>query len=160
MPDIYNRVSDAYGGSFASDQSRVTFPALTDGNTNVGADVGLLMQSLQTTYSQQITRLFELGSPNVYYVGGRTSGTASVQRVMGPKKLSASFYSTYGDVCRARQNTLHFSLVAGCDSANSGQRASYTCHFVVITTVAVGVTAGDMMINESLQMMFSSFLYA
>jgi len=156
MPDIYNRVSDAYGGSFAADQARVTFPALITG----GSDVGLLMQSLQTTYSQQVTRLFELGSPSVYYVGGRTSGTASVQRIMGPKKLSASFYQTYGDVCRARTNSLHFSMVAGCDNQSEGTRAAYTCHFVVITTVAIGVTAGDMMINESLQMMFSSFLYS
>jgi hypothetical protein len=51
-------------------------------------------------------------------------------------------------------------MVAGCDAGQNGVRASYTCHFVVITTVAIGVTAGDMMINESLQLMFSSFLYA
>src|SRR4029079_13290293 len=154
MPDIYNRTSDAFGGSFSSDQARVTFPALTTG----GADVGLLMQSLQCSYSQQVTRLFELGSANVYAVGGSTSGTASVQRFMVPKKLSASFYQTYGDVCRAKTNTLCFSLQTGCDGSDQNVKANYPCHFVVITTVAIGVTAGDMMINESLQMMFSSFL--
>jgi hypothetical protein len=79
---------------------------------------------------------------------------------MGPRKLAASFYTTYGDVCRARTNSLHFSMIAGCDSETQGVRASYTCHFVVINTVTIGVTAGDMLINEGLQMMFSSFLYS
>jgi len=161
MPDIFNRTTDQFGGSFAADDARVTFPALIGG---VGADAGLLVQNLSANYTQQVTRLFEVGSPNIYYVGGRTSGDATMARVVGPKKIAKEFYATYGDICRARTNTLHFSLATGCEAGTTATaglraRASYTAHFVVITTVGISVAAADMLINEQLQMIFSSFVY-
>ena len=162
MADIFNRTTDQFGGSFAADQAKITFPALIEGQ---GADAGLLVQNMSANYTQQVTRLFEVGSPNIYYVGGRTSGTASIARVVGPKKIAKEFYATYGDVCRARTNTLHFSVSTGCEDGNSptsglAARAAYTAHFVVITTVGISVAAADMLINEQLQMMFSSFVYS
>lgn len=156
MADIFNRTSDKFGGSFSADQARVTFPSLTGGQ---GAEAGLLMQNLQATYTQQVTRLFEISSPTIYYVGGRTSGQAAVNRVVGPRKLASAFYSTYGDICNAASNTLNFSMTTGCGAA-AGSRASYTAHFVVVVSVGISVGAADMLINESLQMMFSSFLYS
>jgi len=157
MADIFNRTTDAFGGSFAADQAKITFPALTGG---AGADAGLLIQNMGANYTQQVTRLFEVGSPNIYYVGGRTAGNATVQRVVGPKKIAREFYATYGDICRARTNTLHFSVATGCDVGTVGfARAAYTAHFVVVNSVAVNVAAADMLINENLAMMFSSFVY-
>lgn len=156
MADIFNRTSDKFGGSFSADQARVTFPALTGGQ---GSDAGLLMQNLQANYTQQVTRLFEISSPTIYYVGGRTSGQASVTRVIGPRKLASAFYQTYGDICNAATNTLNFSMSTGCGAA-ANARASYTAHFVVVVSVGISVGAADMLINESLQMMFSSFLYS
>lgn len=158
MPDIFNRTTDVFGGSFAADSAKMTFPALSGG---VGADAGLLVQQMAATYSQQVTRLFEVGAPAIYYVGGRTSGNISVARVVGPKKIAQQFYQTYGDICRARTNSLHFSMSTGCEGDDSTfSRAAYTAHFVVITTVGLSVGAADMLINEQLQMMFSSFSYS
>jgi hypothetical protein len=154
MPDIFNRSTDSFGGSFAADAAKVTFPALVSG----GSDAGLLVQNMNASYSQQITRLYEVGSPSIYYVGGRTQGQASIARVVGPRKIAAGFYTTYGDVCNASSNSLHFSMTAGCGLA-AGSRASYTCHFVVITQIGLSVTSQDMLINENVAMMFSSFLY-
>lgn len=155
--DIYSRTTDAYGGSFAADQGTLTFPALIGGK---GSDAGFLIQNMQANYTQNVTRLYEIGSPNVYYVGGRTQGSASIQRVVGPRKVAREFYLTYGDICRAKTNTLHFALSTGCDGDRTNvARASYTAHFVVITTVGLGVGAQDMLIQEQLQLMFSSFLY-
>lgn len=157
MGDIYNRNTDTYGGSFAADQAKVLFPAMING---LGADAGLLVQNMTATYTQQISRVFEVGSSAIYYVGGRTAGQASIARIIGPKKIAKEFYQTYGDVCQARTNTLHFSVSTGCDTDTVGfSRAAYTAHFVVITTVGISIGAADMLINENLQMMFSSFLY-
>ncbi len=50
------------------------------------------------------TRLHEL---SIYYVGGRTAGDASMDRVLGPKALSQAFYAAYGDICNAASNTLN-----------------------------------------------------
>ena len=155
MPDIFNRSTDALRGAFAADSAKLTFPALLGG----GADTGLLVQSMKASYSQQVTRLFEVGSPAIYYVGGRTQGQASIARVVGPTKLAAAFYETYGDVCNASSNQLHFSLSTNC-GANAGGRASYTCFYVVITQIGVSIASADMLINEQVEMMFSSFLYS
>lgn len=153
MADIFNRISDVFGGSFPVDRVRVTFPALANA---AGSEVGLVMQSLRMNYAQQISRLYELTSPALYYVGGRTAGSGATQRIIGPRKLSAEFYRTYGDVCNARTNTLAFRASSGCVNP---QVAAYTAHFVVIQAVDVGVASTDLLINEALNFMFSSFLY-
>lgn len=158
MPDIFNRTTDSFGGSFAADQAQVTFPALAGG----GSDAGLLLQNLQFSYSQNVTRLYELGSPMIYYVGGRTQGNMGAARVVGPRLLSAAFYSTYGDVCNAPTNLLHFSLQGSCHGTiDQTQLAmiAYTARYVVITAVGVSVAANDVLINESIQGMFSSLSY-
>jgi len=168
VPDIFNRFTDTFGGSFAADQATVTFPAILDAaGNNVGADVGLLVQRMALTYSQEVARLYEVGHSAIYYIGGRTNGAIGLDRVVGPRTIADSFYRTYGDICRARTNTLQFEIENGCgefgtaeDSAgiNFGYVA-YLCHFCVITTISTNVRAQDMIINEGLQLMFSSLIY-
>jgi len=153
--DTFGRQTDSFGGSISADATRVTFPALSDGS---GSEAGVLLQTLQMTYVQQVSRLLELGSSNIYYVGGRAMGNAAAARIFGPRILAAEFYRTYGNVCNAKTNTLHFGVQAGCN-ADSLQRRSYTCHFVVLTEMSLAAQATDSMINESLRMIFSSLLY-
>lgn len=166
MPDIFGRQSDVFGGSFAADQGSITFPAIESAGANVGADVGLLIQQMTMAYQQQVTRLYEVGRPAIYYVGGRTNGNAGIQRVVGPRTISQAFYQTYGDMCRAARNTLDFAVGNGCgfggDQANFLQRGivSFRAHFAVITSVDVSVAAANMTINESVQLMFSSLQYS
>lgn len=154
MSDIFNRTTDVMGGSFAADQAQMTFPALDGG----GSDAGLLVQQMQTSYSQQITRLYELGSPAIYYVAGRTAGQSNVGRIVGPRIIAKAFYSTYGDVCNAPTNMLHFSMSAGCNGTNQGT-SSYTALFYVVQTVGLAVNSTDMLISEQIGSIFSSFLY-
>lgn len=168
MADVFNRNTDFFGGSFAADQGFVTFPRLLSAGTAIGADVGLLIQRLALTYTQQVTRLYEVGRPAIYYVGGRTNGDAGIDRVVGPRSIADAFYQTYGDICQARSNTLDFTIASGCGADGTPQdqatlnvgSVSYTAHFCVITTVGVNVGAADMIINESIRMMFSSLIYA
>lgn len=154
MPDIFNRRTDTFGGSFAADQAQLTFPALSGG----GSDAGLLVQNLNGSYSQNITRLYELGSSMIYYVSGRTQGNAGIARVIGPRLIATAFYSTYGDVCNAATSLLHFAMSSGCDGEVT-TNVAYTARFVVINAVGISVAANDMLVNEQLQMMFSSFSY-
>jgi len=165
MPnDIFNRTTDVWGGAFAADQATLTFPNVRSADgTNVGAQLGLLTQNLQAQYTQQVTRLYEIGSPRIYYVGGRTAGQGTLARVVGPALISRAFYRTYGDVCRAKTNTIQIEMTTDCSSAdvtgNFQGRAAYTAKFVVITMVGLNIAAQDMLINEQVQYMFSSFDY-
>lgn len=160
MADVYNRVTDKHGGSFVADQARVTFPNVVDSNgTQLGASIGLLMQRMNMAYQQQVSRFYEIGQPHVYYVGGRTAGEMGMERIVGPRIITPAFYRTYGDVCRARQNNMTFSIAGGCNTNDAIGGVSFTTKFCVITTLSLAVGAGDMIINESLRIMFSSLDY-
>jgi hypothetical protein len=148
MPqDVFGRTVAAYGGSFAADTARLVF--------NAAPSSGLLVQNINFQYSQNITRLYDLGDNKVYYVGGRTQGQLSIARVIGPRVLLAQFYAQYGDVCKARGNMAMFEMERGCE----GSTFNYTMMYCVITTIGVSAAAADMVINEQSTMMFSSMTY-
>ncbi len=161
--DIFNRRTDVFGGSFASDLAFITFPNVTGLAGAFTADFGLLIQRMQTTYQQQVTRLYEVGRPAIYYIGGRTNGDITIDRVVGPRTIQESFYKKFGDVCQALSNTLDFSIQTGCQAAGEVEAfqgfVSYTSYFCVITSIGLGIQAADMLINENLRIMFSSFEY-
>lgn len=141
--DVFSR-EVTFGGAFSADGARVTF-------ADFGA--GLLVQSLNYQYQQSISRLYEVGSPDIYLVAGRTQGQVSMQRVVGPKRILPEFYQQYGDVCNAGNNNVKFSASTGCGGAVS-TRQTIDIRHAIVTALGGAVNANDMIINESLTMMF------
>jgi hypothetical protein len=140
--DIFSR-EGSIGAPFSADESALIF---NNGNQD------LLVQQVQITYQQSITRLWELGSNKQYFVGGARQGTLNIARVVGPRPILATFMEQYGDVCKVQNNNITFALKAGCDINNPGRiRASG----VVITQVAYTIRAQDMVINESMDAMLA-----
>lgn len=168
MPDVFNRETSQFRGSFSADGSRLTFPNVLGFNGQFAGDFGLLVQQLGVNYQQQVTRLYEVGSPAIYYIGGRTAGDFSMNRVVGPRSLQQVFYQKYGDLCQAAQNDLAFSATAGCGTSNAlgggiavaaSGSAAFRARFCVITSLGLRVNAADSIIAEQLNMMFSSLDY-
>lgn len=160
--DIFSRVTDKLGGTFSADSAFITFPNVVGFQGAFTADFGLLLQSLNVTYRQTVSRFYEVGRAATYLVGGRTEGQLAIQRIQGPRTISAAFYRKFGDVCQALTNALDFEIQTGCATATAGQQqgaVAFSCGFCVITQITLAVAAQDMMINESLQMMFNSFEY-
>lgn len=160
MPtDVFQRGGHDFKGSFSADSAKVVFAG--GGNLDAGG-VGLLTQNLSVNYTQQVTRLFEIGSQNTYYVGGRTQGQATLGRVFGPRALQLGFYQKFGNVCDASDNTINFSLEAGCQGGADADfaKAGFTIHNAVITSMGFTVQAQDMIINEQVQLMFVALSYA
>ena len=144
MPqDVFSRQVN-FGGSFSADGARVTF-----GNFNAG----LLVQQIQWQYQQNITRIYEVGSDDIYLVAGRTQGQTTVQRILGPRALALEFYTQFGDVCNAQQNHIQFSLQAGC-AGGDGARQRISMRHCVIQQMGGAVAAQDMIINETINLMF------
>lgn len=141
--DIYSREVN-YGGSFSADGAQVQF---------AGFGAGFLVQSLRWTYQQQIARLYEVGSPDIYLVAGRTQGSVTMERVLGPLALASAFYEQYGNVCYAGQNNLSFSMETGCGGAAATTQIIDIRH-AVISQLGGSVTAQDMVIHETMAMMF------
>lgn len=144
MPSVFAGGQN-YNGGFRADQLTLTF-----GGTDVA---GFLVQNVQFSYTQQITMLYEIGSENVYYVGGRAQGSATLSRVIGPAPLSSRFITQFNDLCNPQD--INFNTSAGCPvggSRNGG--LNYTLEDAVLTTIAANVTSQDVVINEQLQFIF------
>ena len=161
MPELFTRTEVDFGGAMHAQTGIVT--------PNNGL-TGILMQNIQLSYQQQVTRLYELGvaaqRTKVYYVGGRAQGTMSVAHVIGPGITIAQFYEAFGDVCKARNNTCQLDLGSNfCDSsALPGlptiafpvpKPVRYVAKYCVLMSVGVSVSAQDFVINENSPLMFS-----
>lgn len=160
--DIFSRNVSDVKGVFTTDNGKL-FMLGEQANQNLG----VLVQSMNFNYTQNVTRLYEVGAngPNgenfVYYVGGRTQGNFSVNRVVGPSGTVQYLYTKYGNVCNARSNVISLQLKEqDCSSNNAvaSQAAEYTMKGCVIVNVSVGVQSQDMVIGESTAMMFSTLI--
>lgn len=157
MPAVFQRQDTEIGGVFSSDRAKLTFAA------NVS---GVLVQSLNFNYQQQVTRLYEIGvnpttnRTSVYYVGGRTQGTGQMNRVIGPGATIQAMYAQYGDVCKAKKNNLLLSLSEiDCSPGGASKNMSYNLKGCVLIQVGVSLNSQDMVINEQCQLMFSGCDY-
>lgn len=156
MAEVFTRTATRLAGAFSANTMSLAFSA--------GVSTALV-QNLQASYQQAITRLFEIGNvggvARVYYVGGRSQGSLNIGRVIGPATLMSAYYAKFGDVCLARSNSLRFALgQVDCSVAGAVARpAVYVCAFCVITQVGVSVAAADTIVNESSSLMFSGFDY-
>ena len=158
MADLFNRQTSTLAGVFTSDRAKLRFMN----------GLAALVQSMQWNYTQAITRLYEVGSSDIYYVGGRTQGGATIQRVIGPQTSVAAFYQNYGDVCKSVGRNIELKLsetncatapngtttfVAGTGATGTTTVRMANC---VVTGVQMGVNAQDMIISDNTQIMFSS----
>lgn len=73
---------------FSSEDFLLTFGSASGGNDSNQDAAGLLVQSWNIAYQQQVQEIFELGSHNIYWVKGRPSGGGALGRVVGPKSAS------------------------------------------------------------------------
>lgn len=172
MADVFAREGNDFQGSFSSDGAKVVFsnpaPSTAVGSSS-GSDflgVGMLTQQLSVQYSQNITRLYEIGTNFTFLVAGRTQGQITLARVLGPRAVQLAFYTKYGNVCNADTNNINFETETGCRQGQDPNGLSgdiqgglatghkFGVHNAVITNLGVNVNAQDMMINEQITMMF------
>jgi len=156
MPqDIFQRNVTTLAGTFTADSAALTFGG-TDANLNT------LVQNMQIGYSQNITRLYEVGTSNIYYVGGRTMGQSNIGRVIGPSSSVQAFYQAYGNVCAAKGNGFTLTLdETDCSTKNPIPSIPTTVLMsnVVIQSVNIGVQAQEMIISDNTSMIFSSLQF-
>lgn len=145
MSHVFGRQAPTLKGVFAADLAVLT---LSQGLSPT------LVQNMNMTYAQQISRFFEIGGSGVYYVGGRSSGQLSVGHLVGPGATILGWYSLFGDVCNAKKNRLQFTARAGACDAASQVGLTYDVNFVVLTQLGVAIQAQDVAITENSQAQF------
>lgn len=123
-----------------------------------GAKVaGHVVQQIQMQYQQQITTLYEIGSNNVYYVGGRAQGNMSVARIAGPQSAPGIILTAYNNICAPGEMTLS----AGSDSCAAGGafsggqlNSTYILGGVLVTSLGISTQAQDVVVNEQMAFQF------
>jgi hypothetical protein len=118
----------------------------------------MMVQNISYSYSQNLSRLYEVGCPDVYLVAGRTQGQAGITRILGPRTLATAFYTQFGNACN-RNNNIKFTAVAGCAGNDGGSEQVIKLKHVVIVGLQGAVSAQDMLINETMSMMFLMMLF-
>lgn len=145
MADIFGR-ADQFGATLSADATKVTFNNFRK---------GFLVQQIQLTYSQNVTRIFELSSNSQYYVVGRPQGNVTLNRVVGPGVVGTAFINQFADACNAPSNTISFTSESGCSTGSVSTGPTYTMHNALITSMGVQVASNNMLINENFQMIFA-----
>lgn len=157
-----------WAGSFRADMLTLTFG--TDAASKENLTSGMLIQNMQFNFSQSVQMLYELGAngpagsnantTNVYYVGGHAQGTASIQRIVGPGKLIVGFFQKYGNLCTPGDCTFG-GAQAKCPNApaNTAGSVNYILKNCILNTIGGSVNSNDVVMSESLGVMFTDLQY-
>lgn len=155
MADIFKRTEVDFGGAFTSEKGLIV--------PNKGL-TGILMQNFQIQYSQNVTRIYEIGrsgqKTKVYLVGGRSQGTLSAGHIIGPGVAMQQFYDNFSDVCQANTNDIQIKLTSNICAGGETTSIGYKAKYCVLTSIGISVAAQDFVISESSQLMFSGMEYA
>ena len=148
--DIFNRSVSSFGGAFTADGTLVTLKG----------GLSILTQRMQFSYAQSITRLYDITSLNIYYVGGRTQGNCPIDQVIGPTSTVCAFFTAYGDVCAANGRNITLMLTPNCSAGQSGgtpnPQSTFTLSSCVIVQLGVGFAAQDMIIGSNTTLMYAA----
>jgi hypothetical protein len=147
MADIFG-IDTKFGGIFKGNSFSMTV-------SGAGDFAGALVQSLQIDYQRQVTRQWELGSLNQYYIEGRTEGQGQLNQIVGPKNFVAGIVRELGDICKVENRMV--SLTAGqtnCNGAGGGM--TMNLGNVLSTSISLGAQAENFLINTGAKIMFTS----
>ena len=122
------------------------------------SSIGAVLQQAEWQLDRTVNMLYEIGSSNVYYVGDRRKGQGKFTRVVTGVKDFKQLVKDLGDLCKAKSNAL--SLTAGSSNCGAGAQAlTYNLVGVVLTSLGVSVTAQDIIVTESMGIMFADMSY-
>lgn len=139
------RNAQTHKGSFKRDGLNVVIAGLPV--------AGLLMQQVGFNFSQNVSMMYELGSPYVYTVVGNAQGQASVNNVLGPGGLQSRLLSAYGDACNPKDLTLEASA-RQCQTGapTTGQR--YNMKRAYANSIGGTLDVNDNLMRQSLQLQY------
>lgn len=154
--DILGRALANYGGSFSVDDASLTFPNLA----GAAAFVPSIVMNLGLQYQQAISRFYGLNRNQVFLVAGRTQGNANLQQILAPGGSLKQFYETYGNVCKAKENVIQFSLRTGCGTnGESRVQTILKAGMCVLQQTSFNSDSETATISNALGMSFESLEY-
>jgi hypothetical protein len=133
--------------------------ALRDAITGAAPTEGALVQEAQWRCARQVNILYEIGSPAVYYVGNRRSGSASFRRVVAGKTTFQNMAQKFGDICNPADMVID-ARQKPCGTNITGGGVKYTLKDATINELGGAVQAESVVINENMSFVFVDMYYA
>lgn len=156
MANIFETKDQTIGGAFTAENCTL----------DLGVDRAIV-QRVQFSIERPINFIYEIGQSgtapaNVYYVGGRRRGQATFERVVGGSGTFKTFVTNYGPLCGAKGADIVLTAKGGCNIGGQGGAGStivYTLKTPRITALSGSVSAQDIVITESVTMVFLDLEY-
>jgi hypothetical protein len=109
-------------------------------------------QQFQFTLTRNVNLLCEIGTNKTYYVGNRRQGQGTLQRVVAGAAGFTGIVKALGDLCLPQDCQLQGF---GC----TGGAVTYTLKKALATALGATVTAQDVVITESINLIFIDIDY-
>jgi hypothetical protein len=160
MAAVFKDTAFNFGGAFPANKGVIT---------SIGGTLsGVLMQSMDVRYQQQVQRIYELGiaqkQTSVYFVGAKPSGNVSVNHIMGPGVALAKYFTDFGDMCNANHNHLQINLSGqicnpDAQGGNNFPACVMTAGLCTLNNVGFSTNVGNMLINVGSGVEFANLDY-
>lgn len=140
MSSIFNttRTAKASGELTSSEYAKITLGGVVS-----------LGQSVTGGYERQISTVFEIGNPNIYWIGGHEQGTLSISRLVGKNGF---FHAIEPGAC-GEISPVGVDLVGGqCSSGGSG----LTFEDAMVQGLTWNITSGALEITEGVSLRFAT----
>lgn len=140
MSSIFNttRTAKATGEISSSEYAKVTLGGIVS-----------LGQSVSGNYNRQISTIFEIGNPNIYWVGGHEQGTLSISRLVGKNGF---FHNISPGAC-GEISPVGVDLSAGqCTTGGSG----LSFQDVIAEGLTWTISSGALEITEGVSLRFAT----
>lgn len=125
---------------------------------SAAAVAGAMVQSVSLQYSRQISRIFELGSENMYYNIGNSEGQGTIQTIVGPASIISGALAKLSDACKAAEHIVKFSgsnEICGTTAGGNG-KVDVTAKGALLQSTSIQLNAQDFMMQSGGQFMFAS----
>jgi hypothetical protein len=133
-----NRSTKTSGAIASSEYAKIT----------LGGQV-TLAQSVQGNYTRKVQTIFEIGNPNIYWIGGHEEGTLQVQRLVG----DSGFYATIDPGACGEITPVSIDVSGGDCAKGAG---GLTISDAVLEGVSFSMSAGNLEITEGVNIKFAS----
>lgn len=151
--DIFGRRRQQWNGAMTADSIGILF-----GNI---VTVGLLVQKVQFAYTQPLNIIYEIAPANVlngpvmvYYHAGRQEGEGAMARIIGPARLTQTFYRGVGNPCNPQNVLLH--IRGGCNTGAFVGHLTFVIHAMVLFNTMIEGSAREGLYSEQLRFRFLS----
>lgn len=134
-----------------------------------GVDVAVAQQ-FQFTLTRNLNLLFEIGTTKTYYVGNRRQGQGQLNRVVAGASGFVDVMKKLGNMCAPVDVTLTgqgcqggggiVGAIAGAAGLGGGGTVTYKLKKATATSLGASVTAQDVIITESISVMFIDIDYS